>query len=805
MRFKTSSPCPLERWYFARGLVALCCSLLFLPSLASAQSDEESLPPDHTQFLIVVDDSGSMKRTDPDRLAILSARSFIQLLSERDRIAVVGMNELAAGRSEPVRALTRDDAGRWAEANLAPNSSPGLAAYRGQHTPCRSSLESASAILNGWHERDPLARQVLLFLTDGACDPSNTEDPRASGEWLRGLRSESAESTEFFFFLLRFEGNEYTATLEDYASQSGGQVFTIPAGANRPRGILQSFANVFAGAQGYTTSLVGVGLPRRSFARAEGIRVLALRRGGDTAPLEIVLRPDESSGDVAPPSAAPLIPTRSFRHAQGAEFEYRAWTIRPTGARFSIDSPAGEAVLVPDYRRLRAELTIVGAECPEARDASLSNLEDVDIVTSGTVACINAALVSSEGHLSPVDDLSFTSQFLMKRGPNEDRTAGMPFGPPIDMTRRADGYTHSLPTGEESYLQLRASVRLENHPRPLLSPIHPLRVRTVSWGIEYLGDEGPAEEIGLGSVRAGEDRTFEVRFMGEFPVGMGVSLQPMGDIEDHPCFRLGVEASDELAVQVSPGQSRRLQLLTERCREGGTYEGRLRFVPREGTSLQPRDVPVHLVFIETPWWDYWGRLVIMFLLILFGLITLYCLINGWVKPAKELSNKKLAFYYSRSFKALKKNQADFKYPDEGTGTGMSKLEEHLNGTWGWYRSASIDFDTTTLPRPGVGGLSVELRPRDRFWLVHETGEVEIHQISNPRAPQKMAFSDVVELDELGRGTLSRRVGVVCWLYARLFGRMPRVFAQKLETGDWYHLGPIPDGYFFKIEEFPFEE
>src|SRR5690554_2500705 len=237
----------MQRTEFAL-LSALCLLGLGAPRAASAQERSElaSAQARTAPYIFVVDDSGSMSRAisgqgpaaDPDRLAACAARSTFTLLAV-DGEAIVPIAPLGENRKTLEGKLSLKGA---------------LAEYAGRSTPCADSLAQVKSALNAAYR--PNVAQVVLFMTDGACNRT-----KFSGEaFLNGLKS--ADDELFRFYLLRFDGRAYTRELATLAEQTGGMSIVVNAGD--PTGILEPFASALSRSQGYESYLLTPQIGRAS-------------------------------------------------------------------------------------------------------------------------------------------------------------------------------------------------------------------------------------------------------------------------------------------------------------------------------------------------------------------------------------------------------------------------------------------------------------------------------------------------------------------------------------------------------------
>src|SRR5690606_372056 len=160
--------------------------------------------PTYGQYLLVLDDSGSMDQSDPRRLVVMAALAFAGALEDGDQVMMAGLNELASGTGgprfvSPSELLAGRDGAEGA-ASIAEDRIGSVARHQGG-TPCRAALERARSLLNSMASAG--APQTLLLLTDGACNGGAVEP---ADSWLSGVRAHA--DGRFRFALLTREGRE---------------------------------------------------------------------------------------------------------------------------------------------------------------------------------------------------------------------------------------------------------------------------------------------------------------------------------------------------------------------------------------------------------------------------------------------------------------------------------------------------------------------------------------------------------------------------------------------------------------------
>lgn len=369
--------------WFQRGWAA--AALATLASLASPAAAQQA---SYGQYLLVLDDSGSMDDSDPRRLVEMAALAFVGALEDGDQVMLAGLNELASGDGGPSFRSPREILeGRDGPEGARTVSEAHLEQHEGQ-TPCRAALERARGILESMATAG--APQTLLLLTDGACNGGAVEPAE---RWLAGVRAH--REGRFRFVLLMREGRvRPDPALLELARLTG---WTEDATVNfDARALLRAFATVLSFSRGLRYDDGGrVGL-ERTFAGARTVRVLAIQEQGTP---RIALERAERGGAT---STLPGGPT--FRHPT------HGWSLRTAADRASetpyavrSSSPGSEVLVIPVYGRLRVDAMI--APCGEAPALPWSHERTV---RAGQPACAWARLVGDPGEtIHPHESFAF--------------------------------------------------------------------------------------------------------------------------------------------------------------------------------------------------------------------------------------------------------------------------------------------------------------------------------------------------------------------------------------------------------------
>lgn len=504
---------------------------LFAAGIAAA-APAAAQQPTYGQYLLVLDDSGSMDQSDPRRLVVMAALAFAGALEDGDQVMMAGLNELASGSGGP-RFVSPSELlrGRDGAEGGAAIPAVGVVAQHQGGTPCRDALERARTLLNSMASAG--APQTLLLLTDGACNGGAVE-PAAS--WLSGVRAHA--DGRFRFALLTREGRERVdAQLLEYARATGY------AGEARiafdAHSLLRAFAEVLSFSRGLRYDDAGrVGL-ERTFAGARIVRVLAIQEQGvERIGLE---RVSAGAGSTLP--GGPTFSSGDYG------WSLRATSDGPSDVPFAVRSgtPGVEVLVLPVYGRLHVEAVV--APCGEAPALPWSTER---AVRAGQPACAWARLVGDAGTtIHPARSFAFQMDVCTDAG-CADATA---------MQSAADGTFHA---------QLGAQLPLGRHERVLRASgeglAHDLTLRrgfsAVSFGVHRVAlASEPARavtEVELGVLPQPTSGDVELTVSGAFPSGARARIECAieGDPEVARCLECApreaqLALTDPFRVQLS--------------------------------------------------------------------------------------------------------------------------------------------------------------------------------------------------------------------------------------------------------------
>lgn len=528
-----------------RSWLAILCVLALLagtPLPALAQSEVSSAEARAAQFVFVIDDSGSMKKTDPDRLAVFAIQSLVGMLDDRDEVSLVRLNGPQDGEAPPPIEPLRKNRSRI-ERLLALDGQ--LAGYPAEYTRCRSALEATRKLLEAAHR--PGVAQVVFFLTDGACTPAD-EQP-VSGAFLQGLRSH--RENLFQFYLLRFRGQQFTPALADLARQTEGE--TIEVGGADPTAILHPFAAALSRSQGYESYLLTPGEARLAAHRgAERVRLLAVAPGSGPD-LAFAIRDRQEKA----PASSGRLRTGAHRYQEGKVFRFAALDYRPSAEPVTVRvEGAGEGwkvVAVPEYR-LQVRLGVHQGTC-ENPGAPLRFGAD-----TGSTVCVVTELVNAAGRIVGGEVTGGELKASVRIGrPDQpgSESAEMTANQLAPDQARFGLLRSNLPRGD---YELQPFVTLNLSSGDAVK----LRGRPMSLEVSSITILPQPSRLDFGPVRPGETVDRQVAFTGSFPRAPGtaqlrdraeipacVSVELSGIPEGKPQEIL-VDQRYNIALRVSP-------------------------------------------------------------------------------------------------------------------------------------------------------------------------------------------------------------------------------------------------------------
>lgn len=186
-------------------LGAILASMLMAPAIAAPARD----------VILVLDNSGSMRVNDPERLSVAAVTDFIRSQPAGTRVGIV----IFADRPRLVQPLTAVSADTRAQLL---NSVESLD-FRGQRTETASAVERAlyELRLQGREHAD----RAIVLMTDGIIDTGNEQRDLEKVRWLREMLTAQASDENVRIFGIAFTEKADYQLLQSVAQASGGEYF----------------------------------------------------------------------------------------------------------------------------------------------------------------------------------------------------------------------------------------------------------------------------------------------------------------------------------------------------------------------------------------------------------------------------------------------------------------------------------------------------------------------------------------------------------------------------------------------------
>jgi hypothetical protein len=207
---------------FYSCIVLTLCAALLLPSARAEQP---------AQVILLMDTSGSMKKSDPHFLRTDAARLFISLLTDSDQVGIVAFSTRARHLAHPLR-LTPPNRNLLLEA-VRRVDSHGL--HTNLHDALREGLKELSILQRG--EAVPM----VILMTDGVMDSGDREQDRLLLEDIQVHLLPRYRNLEAKVHTVAFTDHSDTQLLSALAESTGG-LFQIAYQSNE---LHRVFANLF--------------------------------------------------------------------------------------------------------------------------------------------------------------------------------------------------------------------------------------------------------------------------------------------------------------------------------------------------------------------------------------------------------------------------------------------------------------------------------------------------------------------------------------------------------------------------------
>lgn len=160
--------------------------------------------------VLIMDSSGSMAKSDPDKLRIPAAKLFMSLLGDKDRIGLISFSD----NGYPVLHLTAPSP----KNNARILSSADKVSSKGVYTNLHAALLKGVQMLD--RESDPQREKMLVLMSDGKMDVGDTDEDwqltqKVQGELLKNIKKKNIK-----VYTIAFTEASDVDLLKDIAHQS---------------------------------------------------------------------------------------------------------------------------------------------------------------------------------------------------------------------------------------------------------------------------------------------------------------------------------------------------------------------------------------------------------------------------------------------------------------------------------------------------------------------------------------------------------------------------------------------------------
>lgn len=186
--------------------------------------------------ILVLDNSGSMRKHDPEFLTRYVVTEFIKNLDDSYRVAIISFDE----QIKILMPLT-DISTSTKEEFLT--SLEGID-YKGLYTNSPAAMENA--IYNMRNNARESARKIIIFMTDGIVDTGNVDRDLEKTKWLREYLAADAADADIRIIGIAFTENADFELIQSLAQKTNGEYYRVLSADDLPSvfGSLQLLINM---------------------------------------------------------------------------------------------------------------------------------------------------------------------------------------------------------------------------------------------------------------------------------------------------------------------------------------------------------------------------------------------------------------------------------------------------------------------------------------------------------------------------------------------------------------------------------
>lgn len=186
----------------------------FADEQQAVTSDQEPVIPEK-DVILVLDNSGSMKKNDPQFLLGQAVNEFISDLDDKTRLSIIIFDQNV--KVAVPLTLVNDESRTTILDSLKQIN------YTGQYTDSPAAIERAIYDLktNGRKE----AKKLIVFMTDGIVDTGNAEQDLEKARWLKQDLAAEAADEDIQIFGIAFTDNADFQLIQSLAQQTDGEYY----------------------------------------------------------------------------------------------------------------------------------------------------------------------------------------------------------------------------------------------------------------------------------------------------------------------------------------------------------------------------------------------------------------------------------------------------------------------------------------------------------------------------------------------------------------------------------------------------